>query len=215
MWERSPDPLGSIRPATATLDAPWASLGLLCTPSPETSPSSIKFSNSATEALYLSAAQPGLVAVDRTICFHKLWISSVLLVPMLTGHIQSTAMGRGLWSFYVCLLAAHMCWMWACPKTYQQQRRRVIIPLKLLLAACLTSFVPTFVLKEVDSTATYVELVLLGAGLVMQLCTGGCGCRPPASAVNTSRDAPSFHDISREALPQSESVPLQAQQAAA
>jgi hypothetical protein len=59
------------------------------------------------------------------------------------------------------------------PKLYHQQRHLLIIPVKVVLGMALTAFVPTFVLNEANSLPAYAELLMLGAGLVMQLCTGG------------------------------------------
>lgn len=172
-------------PASSFL-APWASLAVSSYTTPKHSASSLCFARASLERAYAQHTAAALTKLDKAICQLKLVISSLLFVPILTGHIQSTPLGKVLWGSYILFLAAHMALMALGPKLYQQQRGRVIIPLKLLLASTLASFVPTFVLKEVDSTASYMELVLLGGGLVLQLCTGGCGL----GCMNTGSRAP-------------------------
>lgn len=88
--------------------------------------------------------------------------------------MNATPGGKAVWCLYLCLLSGQLAVMKLAPELYRVKRRLLIVPLKVFLAATLTAFVPTFVLKEVHSTSAYLEVLLLGAGLVMQLCTGVC-----------------------------------------
>lgn len=163
--------------AFASIAAPWASLAVSGGVHVQhLSLACLQFREPLLEKAYTTATVSASFGVDKTICFHKLWISALLLVPILTGHIESTPLGKALWIGYICVLSAHAGLMHLAPKVYRDKRQLIVVPLKLLLAVTLTAFVPTFVLKEVLSTASYVEVLLLGAGLVMQLCTGGRVC---------------------------------------
>jgi hypothetical protein len=153
--------------------APWASLTVSGIDVQHLSLFSLQFRDTSLEHAFTTATvSASFLGIDRTICFHKLWISALLLVPILTGHIKSTPLGKALWMGYICVLLAHSMLMHLASKVYRDKRQLIVTPLKLLLVVILTAFVPTFVLKEVLSTASYVEVLLLGAGLVMQLCTG-------------------------------------------
>jgi len=90
--------------------------------------------------------------------------------------MNATPGGKAVWCLYLCLLSGQLAVMKLAPELYRVKRRLLIVPLKVFLAATLTAFVPTFVLKEVHSTSAYLEVLLLGAGLVMQLCTGTSRC---------------------------------------
>lgn len=171
--------LSSPQPASLAI-APWASLtvaGSSQSALDKLSLASLRFYDRALEKAYATATVQSTCAVDQTLCFHKLWISALLLLPIFTGHIQSTGLGKALWITNICLLSTQLLLMKTAPKFHREWRQLTIIPLKLMLSFILTAFVPTFVLKEVRSSAMYVEVLLLGAGLVMQLCTGetvGC-----------------------------------------
>jgi hypothetical protein len=159
----------AIHPPTV---APWASLAAAASPTPQTSLTTLRFEDAALEQAYVEATTASFCTADQHIASVKWWISSLLLLPILSGHVPATSLGKCLWVIYVCLLSAHLTLMRLAPKMYQQQRHLLIIPVKAILGLALTAFVPTFVLNEAHSLSAYAELLLLGAGLVMQLCTG-------------------------------------------
>lgn len=157
------------RPCPLVL-APWAFMS-------HVSPTSLKFADKALERAYTDVTlATSYLPLDWSICFHKLWISLVLVICICTGVMEATSGGKAVWCLYLFLLCAQLAFMKLAPELYRENRKLLIVPLKVFLAATLTAFVPTFVLKEVHSTQAYLEVLLLGAGLVMQLCTGMSRC---------------------------------------
>ena len=156
-----------VHPALAAV-APWTLLS-----DPQLSATSLKFADHLLERAYTSTTvRSSYLPLDVAICFNKLWISLVLVACIAIGALDATPVGQAVWVVYISMLSAHLCLMKLAPEVYIRSRGVTIIPIKLCLAATLTAFVPTFVLKPALSTAAYIQVLLLGAGLVMQLCTG-------------------------------------------
>lgn len=150
------------------LIAPWA-----FTTASQCSLTSLKFSDKALEQAYTeSTVGSTYPPLDSSLCLQKLLVSLALVACIAVGALEATPVGRAVWCLYISMLAGHLALMKLLPEFYRQKRRLLIIPIKLCLAATLASFVPTFVLKQVHSTAAYAEVLVLGSGLVLQLCTG-------------------------------------------
>jgi hypothetical protein len=76
----------------------------------------LRFRDAAAENAYRAASSANLANVDCRLCWHKLWVSVLLLVPILTWHIQSSPLGKGLWVANTCLLLAQLGLLRLAPK---------------------------------------------------------------------------------------------------
>jgi hypothetical protein len=153
--------------------APLAAAHATAAPaSPCCCPVTLRMSSPALERGYAASVKPAAVAMDATLCWHKLWISALVLAGCAGGLLPATRAATGAWCVYVALLAAHHTAMRSAPKAYAAARGGVILGVKAVLASCQAALVALHVLQPSHSSATYAAVLVLGAGLVMQLCTG-------------------------------------------